>query len=181
MSRVQDSGPPALGAYLRGVRAQPQIRMADRPRSVRRNLDRSRSTGTWPGFLAKYRGYGIGTFVRSNVLAGCDYWVPDLGLIVEFDESQHFTRPRKLALAVYANTKPLGVRREALAGALRASRCEGTTLPRGATNNEPGTTHCGTSFRRSCACSQQSGSTPPTKSGARSIRTARRIGSAFRT
>ena len=60
------------------------------------------------GVLAKYRGYGIGTFVRSNVLAGCDYWVPDLGLIVEFDESQHFTRPRKLALSVYADTNPLG-------------------------------------------------------------------------
>ena len=60
------------------------------------------------GVLAKYRGYGIGTFVRSNVLAGCDYWVSDLGLIVEFDESQHFTRPRKLALSVYADTNPLG-------------------------------------------------------------------------
>ena len=60
------------------------------------------------GVLAKYRGYGIGTFVRSNVLEGCDYWVPDLGLIVEFDESQHFTRPRMLALSVYVDTNPLG-------------------------------------------------------------------------
>ena len=49
VSRVQNAGPPALGAYLRGVRAQPQIRMADRPRSVRRNLDRSRSTGRGRG------------------------------------------------------------------------------------------------------------------------------------
>ena len=57
--------------------------------------------------LEGYRGYGIGAFVRSDVLAGCDYWVPDPGLIVEFDESQHFTSPRKLALSVYANTHPL--------------------------------------------------------------------------
>ena len=60
------------------------------------------------GVLEAYRGYGIGTFVRSDVLAGCDYWVPDPGFIVEFDENQHFTSPRKLALSVYADTAPLG-------------------------------------------------------------------------
>ena len=60
------------------------------------------------GVLEAYRGYGIGTFVRSDVLAGCDYWVPDPGFIVEFDESQHFTSPRKRALSVYADTAPLG-------------------------------------------------------------------------
>ena len=60
------------------------------------------------GVLEGYRGYGIGTFVRRNVLAGCDYWVPDPGFVVEFDESQHFTRPRKLALSVYADAHPLG-------------------------------------------------------------------------
>ena len=58
--------------------------------------------------LEGYRGYGIGTFVRSNILAGCDYWVPDPGLIVEFDESQHFTRPRKLALSAYVDAHSLG-------------------------------------------------------------------------
>ena len=60
------------------------------------------------GVLEGYRGFGIGTFVRSNVLAGCDYWVPGPGFVVEFDESQHFTRPRKLALSVYADAPPLG-------------------------------------------------------------------------
>ncbi len=58
--------------------------------------------------LEGYRGYGIGTFVRTRMLAGCDYWVSDPGFIVEFDESQHFTRLRKLALAVYADGRPLG-------------------------------------------------------------------------
>ena len=60
------------------------------------------------GVLERYRGYGVGTFVRTRMLAGCDYWVPDPGFIVEFDESQHFTRPRKLALAVYADGHELG-------------------------------------------------------------------------
>ena len=60
------------------------------------------------GVLEGYRGFGIGTFVRSDVLAGCDYWVPDPGFVVEFDESQHFTNPRRLALFVYADAHPLG-------------------------------------------------------------------------
>ena len=60
------------------------------------------------GVLEGYRGYGVGTFVRTQMLAGCDYWVPDPGFIVEFDESQHFTSLRKLALAVYADGHPLG-------------------------------------------------------------------------
>ena len=58
--------------------------------------------------LEGYRGYGVGTFVRTRMLAGCDYWVPDPGFIVEFDESQHFTNLRKLALAVYADGHSLG-------------------------------------------------------------------------
>ena len=58
--------------------------------------------------LKRYRGFGIGDFVLSDVLAGCDFWLPDPGFIVEFDESQHLTRPRKLALSVYADDKPLG-------------------------------------------------------------------------
>ena len=54
------------------------------------------------------RGYGIGKFVRRDVLTGCDYWVPNPGFIVEFDESQHFTGSRKLALSVYGDIAPLG-------------------------------------------------------------------------
>ena len=58
--------------------------------------------------LQQYRGFGIGEFVRRDVLSGCDYWVPDPGFIVEFDESQHFTIPRKLALSAVAGDKRLG-------------------------------------------------------------------------
>ena len=45
---------------------------------------------------------------KSRTSGACDYWVPDPGFIVEFDEGQHFTRPRKLALSVYAPAHPLG-------------------------------------------------------------------------
>ena len=56
-----------------------------------------------------HRGFGIGEFVRSKVLARCDYWVPDPGFIVEFDESQHFTAPRRHALSVYVDMPQLGL------------------------------------------------------------------------
>ena len=58
--------------------------------------------------LEEHRGFRTDEFVRSNLLAPCDYWVPEPGFIVEFDESQHFTGPRRLALSVYADTDPLG-------------------------------------------------------------------------
>ena len=58
--------------------------------------------------IQEYRSFAIGDFVRRDALAGCDYWVPDPGFIVEFDESQHFTIPRKLALAEYADEEHLG-------------------------------------------------------------------------
>ena len=60
------------------------------------------------GTLEGHRGYGVGTFVRAPMLTGCDYWIPEPGFIVEFDESQHFTAPRKLALAAYADERALG-------------------------------------------------------------------------
>ena len=62
--------------------------------------------------LEAYRGFGIGDFVRSEVLAPCDFWVPDPGFIVEFDERQHFTSSRRLALSVYVEEQPLGFSKE---------------------------------------------------------------------
>lgn len=59
-------------------------------------------------YLMRQRGYGLDEFVRSDKLAPCDYWVPDPGFIVEFDESQHFTNLRKVALSAYVDTTSLG-------------------------------------------------------------------------
>ena len=57
--------------------------------------------------LKTHRGFGVGDFVKADLLAACDFWVPDPGFIVEFDESQHFTAPRKLALSAYTAEHPL--------------------------------------------------------------------------
>jgi len=40
-------------------------------------------------------------FVKARKLSGCDYFIPDKKIIVEFDESQHFTPLRKIALQSY--------------------------------------------------------------------------------
>ena len=58
--------------------------------------------------LETYRGFTVSDFARSKVLAPCDFWIPHPGFIVEFDESQHFTHPRKLALSAYPREQPLG-------------------------------------------------------------------------
>ena len=58
--------------------------------------------------LEDHRGFRFGDFVKASRLAPCDFWVPDPGLVVEFDESQHFTTPRKSALSVYADDLSLG-------------------------------------------------------------------------
>jgi len=40
-------------------------------------------------------------FVHKDTLPNCDYFIPNPGFAVEFDESQHFTIPRKIALLSY--------------------------------------------------------------------------------
>lgn len=60
--------------------------------------------------LQNYRGHQ--EFVRSNNLRPCDFFVPDPGFILEFDESQHFTSSRKLTLTKYPKTIKLGYNRE---------------------------------------------------------------------
>lgn len=49
--------------------------------------------------LQDYRGYK--DFVYKDTLPNCDYFVQNPGFVVEFDESQHFTLPRKIALLSY--------------------------------------------------------------------------------
>ncbi|WP_157160198.1 hypothetical protein [Cupriavidus sp. BIS7] len=49
--------------------------------------------------LSSFRGHK--NFVRISALAPVDFYVPSMELVVEFDESQHFTEPRALTLALY--------------------------------------------------------------------------------
>jgi len=43
-------------------------------------------------------------FVGAKRLSPCDFYIPNGNFILEFDESQHFTSPRKLSLGHYPNT-----------------------------------------------------------------------------
>jgi hypothetical protein len=59
-------------------------------------------------FLALQRHRGFTEFVGVNKLPPSDFFVPNPGFLVEFDESQHFTTPRSLALSLYPNNLDFG-------------------------------------------------------------------------
>jgi len=56
--------------------------------------------------LQRYRGHK--DFIRTPTLPRCDFFVPNTGFILEFDESQHFTPPRKISLQSYPQNLNLG-------------------------------------------------------------------------
>lgn len=47
-------------------------------------------------------------FIKSPQVPPCDYFVTDPPFILEFDESQHFSRPRLVALDNYPENTPVG-------------------------------------------------------------------------
>jgi hypothetical protein len=57
-------------------------------------------------FLGDLRGHR--DFIKSLQVPPCDYYVTDLPFILEFDESQHFSRPRLIALSLYPRDFALG-------------------------------------------------------------------------
>lgn len=60
--------------------------------------------------LEKHRGFT--DFIRSATLPNVDFFVPDPGFIVEFDEPQHFSLPRQIALDKYPPSFQLGYNRD---------------------------------------------------------------------
>ncbi len=56
--------------------------------------------------LQSHRGFQ--EFTKSKTLPNCDFFVSSPGFIVEFDESQHFTELRKIALENYPEELELG-------------------------------------------------------------------------
>jgi len=56
--------------------------------------------------LQKHRGFAH--FVKSKKLPRVDFFIPDRKLIIEFDESQHFTKPRDIALGLYPYRRRFG-------------------------------------------------------------------------
>lgn len=73
-------------------------------------------------FAAIRRERGFTDFVRAAALPACDYFVPQPGMIVEFDESQHFTALRELSLSRYPSALQLGFDREEWIGLCRRIR-----------------------------------------------------------
>jgi len=60
--------------------------------------------------LQAFRGHK--DFVRTSSLPPCDFFIPNPGFIVEFDERQHFSRAREISLELYPSTLALGFNRE---------------------------------------------------------------------
>lgn len=47
-------------------------------------------------------------FIKSALMPPCDFYISAPPFIVEFDESQHFSRARLITLSLYPETIPLG-------------------------------------------------------------------------
>jgi hypothetical protein len=59
-------------------------------------------------FTALQNHRGFKEFVKTRKLPNCDFFIPTPGFILEFDESQHFTEPRAIALERYPINLKLG-------------------------------------------------------------------------
>ncbi len=77
-SRPEDYGPAPIGGLLQRIRAA----------------------------LSDWRGHR--DFIRTATMPPCDFYVADPPFILEFDESQHFSRARLITLELYPKTAQLG-------------------------------------------------------------------------
>jgi len=72
---------------------------------------------------------GVADFVKARKLAPCDYFVPDPGFVIEFDESQHFTVPRRVTLENYPDDLVLGFDRETWIQMCKKTRARDNSPP----------------------------------------------------
>jgi hypothetical protein len=63
-------------------------------------------------YVALQNHRGFKEFVKMETLPRCDFFVPNRRFIVEFDESQHFSLPRKITLGHYPEKLGLGFDKE---------------------------------------------------------------------
>lgn len=71
-----------------------------------RNTHLSEILGRIYNALRTHRGFDH--FVKRGRLPRVDFFIPDKSLIIEFDESQHFTKPREIALSFYPQDRKPG-------------------------------------------------------------------------
>ncbi|MFQ5871020.1 MAG: hypothetical protein ACE5IJ_05410 [Thermoplasmata archaeon] len=94
-----------LEALYGNVRANHRLPVGTWPRDFR-GTPHSESLGRIIADLMDYRGHH--DFVRTGTLPRVDFYVPNPGFVIEFDESQHFTSCRKLTLERYPADLELG-------------------------------------------------------------------------
>jgi hypothetical protein len=71
--------------------------------------------------LQEYRGY---TNLISSNSVRCDCYLPSIGYILEWDERQHFSIPRKIALSLYPEDLKLGFDKKRWIGLCEKIRAE---------------------------------------------------------
>ena len=87
-----------LGKIYGKVEANYKLHIGVSPEDFRDNAHYKILKEIYQG-LQKHRGYK--KFTKAKMLPRCDFFIPNPGFIVEFDESQHFTAPRRIALEQY--------------------------------------------------------------------------------
>jgi len=92
-----------------GVEVNHKFETGTKPEDYRNSPFYSKLKEIFSG-LQNHRGYK--DFIRSQTLPRCDFFVPNPGFNVEFDEPQHFTACRKIALSKYPERLELGFDRE---------------------------------------------------------------------
>lgn len=70
------------------------------------NTQAFESLGKIHEVLQMHRGFN--EFVKTKSLSPVDFYIPSQKLIVEFDETQHFTKPRELTLELYTEDEKFG-------------------------------------------------------------------------
>lgn len=80
----------------------------DLPARLEDYLDTDIYADIAPVYQALQNHRGFHEFVKAKKLPRVDFFIPDQKLIIEFDESQHFTEPRDIALSLYPNKREFG-------------------------------------------------------------------------
>ena len=96
MQGMQGKGPATLEKIYGLVIPNYRIQLGTRPEELRENSRYSVLNDIYSALL-NHRGFTE----LSAAYVDVDFFLPDQKMIVEFDESQHFTKPRKIALSHY--------------------------------------------------------------------------------
>ncbi len=106
---MQSRGSQSVGEALRRHRKKPRFELATKPEGLNHARFGEVLSSIYK-LLQDQRGFH--EFTKSETLPNCDWFVRQPGFVVEFDESQHFTKSRAIALESYPSDLPLGFDRK---------------------------------------------------------------------